>query len=373
MRRPGWFDVREESAARRIALLPLDLLSLAYGAAARVHRAAYTRGVLEPVRLSCRVVSVGGLVVGGSGKTPMAAWLAKALHRRGHRVALASRGYRRRGREPVEVVSDGRFVSSSAEAAGDEPLLLAAHAPGVPVLVGADRGVVGMRAVSAFGAQILVLDDGFHHHRLARDLDLLCFDGISGLGNRRVLPRGPLREFASAMRLADALAIVDGPLQEADEALLERFAPATRRFEARRFPVGVRRLAGEDCGPPKSLEGVPVGLLSGIAQPGSFRRTIESLGARVICERRFPDHHRYRERDLRSLERDAPVWLTTEKDAVKIPPSWVASADLRVVSIELVVEDPDSLCEWFEDRLRARAIGRDAAVPRLPEGQLLRR
>jgi tetraacyldisaccharide 4'-kinase len=258
-------------------------------------------------------------------------------------------------------------VSSSAEAAGDEPILLAAHAPGVPVLVGADRGVVGMRAVSAFGAQILVLDDGFHHHRLARDLDLLCFDGISGLGNRRVIPRGPLREFARAVRLADALAVIDGPLHEADEALLERFAPATRRFEAKRLPVGVRRLAGGDCGPPQSLEGLEVGLLSGIAQPDSFRRTVESLGARVIRERRFHDHHRYRERDLRALERDAPVWLTTEKDVVKIPPSWVGGADVRVVSIELVVEDPDRLCEWFEDRLRARAIGRDAAVPGVPQ------
>ena len=365
MRRPHWFDVREETPARRIALLPLDLLSLAYGLGACSHRAAYARGLLQPARLSCRVVSVGNLVVGGSGKTPMAAWLAAALHRRGHRVVLASRGYGRRGRERVEVVSDGRFVSSSAEVAGDEPILLAAHAPGVPVLVGADRDVVGMRAVSAFGAQILVLDDGFHHHRLARDLDLLCFDGFAGFGNRRVVPRGPLREFPSVLRLADALAVIDGPLHEADEALLERFAPAARRFEATRRPVGVRHLAGADFASPKSLAGLEVGLLSGIARPDSFRRTVESLGARVIHERRFHDHHRYRERDLRSLEPDAPVWLTTEKDALKVLPSWVGGADLRVVSIEMVVEDVDGLCEWFEDRLRATAIGRDAAVPEI--------
>jgi tetraacyldisaccharide 4'-kinase len=363
MRRPGWFDEDPEGLARRLALLPLDLLALGYGMGAYAHRAVYRRGLLQPVQLSCRVVSVGNLVVGGSGKTPMAAWLAKALHRRGHRVVLASRGYARRGRERVQVVSDGRFVSSSAEAAGDEPLLLAAHAPGVPVLVGPDRGVVGMRAVSAFGAQILVLDDGFHHHRLARDLDLLCVDGSGGLGNRRVLPRGPLREFPSALRLADALAVIDGPLREADEALLERFAPAARRFEAERRPVGVRRLSGGDWESARSLADLEVGLLSGIARPDSFRRTVESLGARVIGERRYRDHHRYRERDLRSLEEQAPVWLTTEKDAVKILPSWAGSADLRVVSIEMVVNDADHLCDWLGDRLREKPIGRDAALP----------
>jgi tetraacyldisaccharide 4'-kinase len=219
-----------------------------------------------------------------------------------------------------------------------------------------------MRAVSAFGAQILVLDDGFHHHRLVRDLDLLCFDGNAGFGNRRVIPRGPLREFPSVLRLADALTVIDGPLHEADQMLLERCAPATRRFQAKRRAVGVRDLAGADWRSPESLEGLEVGLLSGIARPDSFRRTVESLGARVICERRFHDHHRYRESDLRSLGKDAPVWLTTEKDAVKILPSWVGTVDTRVVSIELVVEDADRLCEWLESQLREKPIGRDAAL-----------
>lgn len=362
MRRPSWFDMHDETPARRLALLPLDLLSLAYGIGARAHRALYARGLLRRTQLACRVLSVGNLVVGGSGKTPMAAWVAKALHQRGHRVVLASRGYARRGREPVEVVSDGRFLCSTAELAGDEPILLAAHAPGVPVLVGVNRDVVGMRAVSAFGAQILVLDDGFHHHRLARDLDLLCFDGNAGLGNRRVVPRGPLREFPSALRLADALVVIDGPLHEADQQLLDRLAPEARRVGARRHPVGLRQLTGAGCGPPQSLAGLEVGLLSGIAGPDSFRRTVESLGARVIRERCFGDHHRYRERDLLGLEEDAPVWLTTEKDAVKILPSWVGRADVRVLSIELVVEDPGLLCEWLENRLREKPIGRDAAL-----------
>jgi tetraacyldisaccharide 4'-kinase len=117
----------------------------------------------------------------------------------------------------VEVVSDGRFVHGTRGHAGDEPMLLAAQAPGVPVLVGRDRGLVGLRAISAFGAEVIVLDDGFQHHRLHRDVDVLTFDGGLGLGNRRVLPRGPLRERSARSRARDAIGVVDGPLPERDE------------------------------------------------------------------------------------------------------------------------------------------------------------
>ncbi len=360
---PSWFEAREESLPRRAALLPLDLAALAYGAGARLHRALYARGWWRRVELGCRVVSVGSLVAGGSGKTPLAAWIAAELKRRGHRVVLASGGYGGRGRDAVEVVSDGRFVRSRAERAGDEPLLLAAHAPGVPVLVGRDRTRVGMRAVSAFGCQILVLDDGFQHHRLDRDLDLLALDGAAGLGNRRVLPRGPLREPPSALGRAHAIAVLDAELGDADEALLARHAPSARRFRARRVPSALRPLAGGASAPLTGLEGRPVGILAGIGQPDSLRRSVESLGARVAAERRFPDHHRYRPSDLAGLADETRLWITTEKDAVKILPDWAEGADLRVLAIQVAVDDPRELLEWIEERLRRTAHGRDASVP----------
>jgi tetraacyldisaccharide 4'-kinase len=360
VKRPRFFDRREESPALRAALLPLDLASLLYGGAARANRALHRRGWLRTSRLGCRVVSVGNPVVGGSGKTPFAAWLAAALRARGHRVVLASRGYGRRGRSRVEVVSDGRFVRSRAEEAGDEPLVLAAHAPGVPVLVGPSRAVVGLRAVSAFGAGVLVLDDGFQHHALARDLDLLVLDG-AGLGNGRVLPRGPLREPPAAVRLAQAIGVVDGPLPERDEALLRRLAPAARRFEARRVPAALRSLGGGAAEAPAWLQGRPVGLLCGIARPTAFRRTVEGLGARVVAERCFRDHHAYRARDLAGLAAAAPLWVTTEKDAFKILPGWTG-ADLRVLIIELEVDEPDALLDWVEERLHEKPKGRDARL-----------
>ncbi|RIK89344.1 MAG: tetraacyldisaccharide 4'-kinase, partial [Proteobacteria bacterium] len=255
-----------------------------------------------------------------------------------------------RSREPVTVVSDGRHVRATLREAGDEALLLAAHAPGVPVLVGRDRGVVGLRAIAGFGADVLVLDDGMQHHRLARDVEIVCFDG-AGLGNGRVVPRGPLREPAAALRGADAILVVDGPMPAADEARVRAAAPQAVWFAARRRPVSLRPLAGGPGAPAAVLRGRSVGMLAGIARPANLRRTLESLGAEVAAERVFADHHRYRARDVAGLA-GPPLWVTTEKDAAKILPRWTAPADVRVLAIALEVDEPAALLDWLERTLR---------------------
>lgn len=351
MRRPSWLERRGEGPLRRVALLPLAAAALLYAAVAWLHRLVYRVGLRHPTRLGCRVVSIGNLLVGGSGKTPTAAWLAAELRRRGHKVALASRGHGRRDREPVRVVSDGRFLHATSEQAGDEPLLLAAHAPGVPVLVARNRAWAGLRAISAFGAEVLLLDDGFQHHRLARDVEIVLFDG-AGLGNGCILPRGPLREPLGALRYADAIGVVDGPLPAEDEARLKRLAPGALRFAARRRPAWLRPLGGGAAASPSSLAGVEVGMLAGIARPEGLRRTLEALGARVIRERVFPDHHRYRPADVTDLDRHGGVWVTTEKDALKLPATWMAGVRVLVLGIELEVEAPERLLDWLEARLR---------------------
>jgi len=352
--RPGFFDEREPKLARRLALAPLVPLAWAYGAGAWLARRARGRLLPPPARLSARVVSVGGLAVGGSAKTPAAAWIAARLHERGHRVALASRGYGRAGRARTLVVSDGRFVRATAAQAGDEPLLLAALAPGVPVLVGRDRAAVGQRAIALFGIDVLVLDDGFQHYRVSRDVEIVSFDG-SGLGNGALLPRGPLREGLSALARADAVWVVDGPLSASDAERIERHAPTARWCQVRRRPTRVRPLRGGAAQPAASLAGCEVGLLSGIAQPDALRRTVLSLGARVVAERRLPDHHRYRERDLRGLGSGAPVWITTEKDALKILPSWAAGLDLRVLAVELEVDAGEDFVDWLDRSVRNKS------------------
>jgi len=347
-----WLSERDESLARQLALAPLDVASWLYMGAAWLHRAAAERGLLRPRRLGAHVVSVGNLVVGGTAKTPLAAWIAAQLRRRGWKVALASRGYGRPGGEPVEVVSDGRFVHGTAATAGDEPMLLAAQAPGVPVLVARDRGLAGLRAISAFGAEVIVLDDGFQHHRLERDVDLLTFDGSLGLGNRRVLPRGPLREPLGALARADAIGVVDGPLPERDERVLAWRAPRAFRFATRREPSALRPLAGGEALPLAELSGERVGLLAAVARPDSVRRTLAQLGAQIVAERLFRDHHRFAASDLAGLADLAPRWITTEKDAVKLVPAWSGRVRIDVLAIELAVDAPDALLDWLEARLR---------------------
>jgi tetraacyldisaccharide 4'-kinase len=356
-----WLEWRreEEGPIARAALLPLVPVSWLYAGAAALHRGLAERGWLWRRRLPCRVVSVGSLLAGGSGKTPVAAWIAAGLRRRGHRVVLASRGVGRERSEELAVVSDGRRLRSDLAHAGDEPLLLAARAPRVPVIVARDRGVAGLRAVGTFGADVLVLDDGFQHHRLARDVEILTFDAGFGLGNGYVLPRGPLREPPRALGRADALFLLDGDgeLPARDAELAQRLAPTALRVRADRRPTSVRPLAGPRRPQPEGLEllrGARVGMLTAIARPSHLRRVLESLGAAVVAERVFADHHRFRARDLRGLGRAARLWITTEKDALKIPPSWVKGAEIRVLDQELRVPESRAFFDRLEEWLRVR-------------------
>jgi tetraacyldisaccharide 4'-kinase len=230
---------------------------------------------------------------------------------------------------------------------------LAAHAPGVPVLVGRDRRIVGHHAVSNFHAEILVLDDGFQHHRLARDLDIVCIDGVAGLENGQVLPAGPLREPASALGKADWLCIVDGG--ELGRKFAETLAPAGASLEviyARRRPMELVRLDQKERRKVETLAGQRVGLLAGIARPASLRATLEGLGAEVGAERTFPDHHAYRAADFRGLDDSVAYWVTTEKDAIKILPEWIEGVSLFVLRIEAEIEQEAEVLERVEEHLR---------------------
>jgi tetraacyldisaccharide 4'-kinase len=343
------------------------LASLGYGLGARLHRAVARRLVAARGRPSCAIVSVGGLSMGGAGKTPLAAALASGLRRRGLRVAIASRGYRGASREPVTIVSDGSHVRASVEAVGDEALVLAAHAPGVSVLVGRDRRLVGHRAVSLFDTEVLVLDDGFQHHRLARDLDIVCVDGASGFGNGHVLPWGPLREPLSTLRFADWLCLVDPVEGRSPPAAVEAFEASGRPvWRAHRRPTALVALEEGEPEPPSRLAGLRVGMLAGIARPASLRRTLEALGARVVAERLFPDHHAYAAGDLGGLDPGVDLWITTEKDAFKILPRWLGDRELRVLRIEIELEEERALLDRLQAHLASspsRALAPNAEAP----------
>jgi len=339
-----WWS-RAPGLGPRLLLPPLLLAEALFRAGVALRGALYDLGLLGAARAGAPVVSVGNLAVGGAGKTPAAMAVARRLLARGRRVALLSRGYGALRRD-ARIVSDGERVLLDAAEAGDEPVLVARRLPGVRVLCGPSRAELARTAVEALGADALLLDDGFQHRGLARDLDVVVLDGADAFGNGRLLPAGPNREPRSALRRAGLvwLSRVDQAEPPALEGLraLARAATGRAPVESRHAVVDVldgtlqRRFGVE------ALRGKRALLLAGVARPSGFRRTLASLGAEVPAERIVPDHHRFEAGELEATLRAADlarceVVATTEKDAVRLPPEAARDPRMRVVRIEAEV------------------------------------
>lgn len=362
-RRPPWFDERRPSLLRRIALAPLSLCAVLYRVATALRRAAFERGVWRPARLECRVVSVGNLAVGGAGKTPLSAALALAFRKQGIPTAIISRGYGRRDSNETVLVSGRGRPTQRGEAAGadrvrrvnqmgDEPVWLGSRTTGVPIWVSAKRARAGRYSITHFGTERLILDDGFQHIAVARDIDLVAVDGVGGFGNGWNLPRGPLREGPEALRYADALVLVDPPLHPDDAALLDTWCPALPRFCARRQASSLWRFGSRETLSLERLRGASLGMLCGIAQPASMRRTLSDLGASIASEALFTDHHTYTRDDIDALPRGIAPWVTSEKDATKLEAEWFRDRELWILAIDMVLDEEAAFFAWIEDTLR---------------------
>ena len=321
-----------------------------------MHRLLWRLRDASRVRLPAAVVSVGNLTVGGSGKTPTVGFLARELTLRGRKTVILSRGVGGRRNRSVNVVSDGERTLMGPKDVGDEPVLLASSAPGVPVLAGRNRAALGYRAAAVFGPEILLLDDGFQHHRLRREVDLLCIDASVGFGNGHVLPRGPLREGRSTLRHADAVVWTRAPQGFDVAAAARRWLPDwpedRPQFVLHVEPVRIKSLTDGSNHALDWLRGREIGLLAALARPASFRARAQSLGARVVQECMFSDHHIYRRADLRGLRDNLP-WLTTGKDAVKIPERWLKGRTLLVLEEEVKPREAGRMADWLLAQLEA--------------------
>jgi tetraacyldisaccharide 4'-kinase len=341
---PSYLWQREESLLRRVLLSPLLLAEGGYRAATFLHRLAYVRGVRRRIRLPLRVVSVGNLTVGGSGKTPFVAWLAREIRARGRKVAVLSRGVGGSRLRSVNVVSDGTHILLGPAEVGDEPVWVAGAARGIPVLAGQNRAALALRARALFGAEVVLLDDGFQHHRLERDLDLVCLDPDLELGNGHVLPRGPLREPPRALRRADIVLWTRARQDWKPPAAVRGLPPLCPQYTVPIEPASLCELATGRTEALAKLRGARVGLVAAVARPERLERALQHLGATVSERRIFPDHHLYRERDLHSLS-STLEWITTSKDAVKIPARWVSRRTLWILEEEVLPVDGSRLVE----------------------------
>lgn len=319
-----------------------------YSLVMRLRESLYRRGTLRSYTLPVPVVSVGNLTLGGSGKTPMVQYLARQLQGRGWHPAIISRGYGGKARDKVNIVSDGTHLLLAADLAGDEPRLLAETLPGVPVLTGIVRRFPAQRAVD-MGADLLLLDDGFQHLQIRRDVNLVLFNTDRLAGNSRVFPGGDLREPVAALHRATGF-VMTGVRQENRERADKFAALLKSRFPA--IPVG---LTGYGVQGPVQLDELgrlvaaeradlaqgPWFGFAGIAHPDSFRQTLQEQGLVLADFAALDDHQRYSPEILHKLARRASRagacgLITTEKDLVKLA-ALAGTIDLPLVGMRMQV------------------------------------
>ena len=339
-----WYR-RDPSGWRRSLLLAMIPPSWAYGAATALRNRRYDSGAVRAERLPRPVVSIGNITVGGTGKTPMAILVARGLLARGFHPAVLSRGYGGRRSGSGNVVSDGRQIFLSPAEGGDEPALMAASLPGVPVITGPERSISGRLAIDKFAVDVLVLDDGFQHRRLARDVDILMIDGQNPFGNRRLLPAGPLREDPrTALDRADIVVKTVVEKLPGRPSGSDSLADSSRPvFRAAYEATGLCPGDGGEALPPKILQDKKILAFTAIAAPEKFQATLKAMGARIIKFLAFPDHYFYKERDVQKIagaakREAAEMIVTTEKDGVKLVACEEFYRNIHVLSIGLRID-----------------------------------
>lgn len=325
----------------------LAALAASYGVVARARTALYRCGWLPSRKLPRRVVSVGNVTVGGTGKTPVVIALVERLLARGLRVAVLSRGYRRRSREPKLLVSDGRTILAGPAEAGDEPYLIAARCPRAVVAVGPDRYQLGRWVLERHPVDCFVLDDGFQHLAVHRDADLLLVDASDPAGLQALLPAGRLREPLAAASRATAVLLTRadvGDWRDITETIERATGRSVRPILSRFRAEMLVHVATGEARPLDRLAERRLLAFSGIGHPASFRALLEQLGGRVEGEVVFADHHDYTLSDLEAVRararlNGAELIVTTEKDAGKVAPLvkpgepvWAVRLGLEILS-----------------------------------------
>jgi tetraacyldisaccharide 4'-kinase len=324
-----------------------------YAAGARYRRRFYATHPERRRRLACPVISIGNLAVGGRAKTPLVAAVASRLLAHGERPAILSRGYARRVPEDgVVVVRDPDRITADVDRAGDEPMMLARHLDGVAVLACSDRYLAGRLAEHHFGCTVHVLDDGFQHFQLHRDVDLVAL-AEEDLDGARTLPTGRLREPFDTIAHADAIVALDERAEQLTSGL-----PVWR---ATRY-LGSPRLA-EPFGAPVALDSASVVAVAGIARPAQFFSDVRAAGWSIAGEMAFGDHHAYSRRDLERIaglarKHGADLVITTEKDLVRLLPFRPFPMPIASVPLVTTIEPPDTFDAWLTNAVAKAREGR---------------
>lgn len=363
-------DRRQGKAAAALRGV-LRSLSLLFAGVVQLRLWLYRHRILRPHTLGCQVISIGNLTVGGTGKTPIVEVFARTLQKSGRKVAILSRGYRKEEdpflqrlwkritlqyeASPPRVVSDGRSLLLDSALSGDEPFMLASNLPDVAVIVDANRVKAGQYAIQKLGCDTLILDDGFQYLSLQHRLDIVLVDRTNPFGNRRVLPRGILREPIRNVKRAGFIFITksngDGAVEL--KKTLRQYNPDAEISECRHSAKHLQDIYTKERKPLAFLQGLPVAAVSGIASPKGFEDELVRLGARVLYHKRYADHHRYAQQEIidvinKGLQRGAQIVITTEKDAVRFPMLERRDLPLYFLRVEIeMLSGADEFHAWI--------------------------
>jgi tetraacyldisaccharide 4'-kinase len=298
----------------------LFILSLIYGLTLRLLIFFYSA---RPCRLDCKVISIGNITLGGTGKTSFVEFIAKFLRDKGHNIAILSRGYKK----------------------GDEPDMLKKNLGNIPVIVDRDRICAARRALADYAVDAVILDDGFQQWKIKKDLEIVAVDVTNPFGNQHLLPRGILREPLSSLKRADVFVLTKTNLNPDFQEIkdfLSSLNPKAPIIETVHYPKGFYKLLERQALlSPDVLRGKTVTLFCAIGDPDSFENLITSLGINIGLSFRFPDHHDYSQQDLENIvkqtqSKNIELIITTHKDAVRMP-YLVTAVPIFVLRIELVV------------------------------------
>ena len=358
-------DAAPGGPAGSLAQATLSVASPFYAVGAAINRLLHDAGIQQRESLPTIVLSVGNITVGGTGKSPFCAWLVEWLRAEGKRPAVLTRGYGRADESRLVVVHNGSRLLARTTDGGDEPVMLARMLGDVPVVACADRARGGRYALKKFEIDTLVLDDGFQHHDLARQGDILLVDSTRPISSLRLLPRGTLRELPGVLSRAHLIVMTRWNQASSPKRTLREVmhhAPGVPVARMSLEATGARRLAGGELLPLDALKGKRAVVLTGVANPDSVRASVESAGLRVAKLRSLGDHATITRQTLDAALRmmrkmRAEFVVVTEKDAAKLEELGSLPPQIIALKTELrFVEERDR--RTAEKALRARVQAR---------------
>jgi len=330
-------------------------LSLLYQITLFIRNFFYKKNFLETKILPCKIISVGNITAGGSGKTPTVEYLSKLLQSKGKKVGIISRGYGRNSKKTL-IVTNGKTKPKTWETFGDEPYLLAQKLDNVPIIVGKSRYKAGTKMIEKFNPDVIIMDDGFQHISLSRDLDIVLINSKDTQTTHKLIPAGLLREPISNLSRADLVVLTKTNIHEPSDYLIKiienvKCPTINNKIELDDMLINIKG-ESNNLG---IINSENVYIFSALGDHEGFEKTVEKTGAKIVGHDKYPDHYIYTSDDLERIEvnakkKGAKIIITTEKDIVKTK-NYNSKVGIYAVKMKMVFEPEDLLNKYIKEAI----------------------